>query len=83
MKKKRNKIIDTTTGLVGGGIAISLGSTVLGKLPHTPASAGVQGGMTTMAGYTPLFATIGAAGIITGQMMKIQKKTKQLNRRKK
>ena len=73
------KIIDTTTDLFGAGLGISLGSSLVGALPASPVTASVGSGFTRFAGFTPMFATVGAMGIVTHQMMKINKMIKEVN----
>jgi len=76
MKEFEQDVFGLTKGLVIGGTGLTLGSSMIGSLPSTPATSGIQSGFTTFAGFTPTFATIGATGITLKQMRKLEKQVK-------
>jgi len=74
----RKKLIKTTRDLVGSGVLLSAGASVVGKLPSAP--TGVGTGFTTMGKFFPLFATAGAMGVVTNQLKSVKWKKKKKKR---
>jgi hypothetical protein len=79
-KKKGNDLVDLSTSIVGSGLSLSLGSTVVGRLPSSAATTGIQSGLSTASGFLPSFAALGGAGIAIKQVRKLDKIS--LNKRK-
>ena len=59
-------------GLIFGGTGLSLGSSMIGKLPASAAQAGVQTGLGTAGSFFPVMGTIGGAGLTLKQLKKIK-----------
>ncbi len=77
VKKKKENMSEYAKDLVVGGTILSLGAGVIGKLPASAASTGVQAGLGTAGSFFPTMATIGAAGIVTKQLKSLKKSTKR------
>ena len=69
---KKNKRFEEE--LVAGGIGLSLGSTAVGRLPASPAQAGVQKGLGTAGKFFPAMATVHAAGIVVKGLKELKRK---------
>ena len=54
--------------LVIGGAGLSLGSSVIEKLPASAAKTGVQGGLASAGSFFPVMGTIAGAGMVMGQL---------------
>ena len=68
MVKKIPELVEFPLDLTMGGLSISSGSIFTQSLPHTPATASIQSGFSTAAGFTPMIASAGAMGIISKQL---------------
>jgi len=55
-------------GLITGGAGLSLGSSVIGKLPASAAQSGVQGGLASAGSFFPVMGTVGGAGMAMKQL---------------
>jgi len=66
-----------------GGTGIILGSSLVGKLPNTPATAGVQKGFTTSAKFLPTIATVGALGSVGKRLSSLEKQLEPKNLKQK
>ena len=51
-----------------GGTGLSLGSSIIGKLPASAAQTGVQGGLASAGSFFPVMGTIGGAGMAMKQL---------------
>ena len=49
--------------IIIGGAGLSLGSSVIGKLPASAAQTGVQGGLASAGSFFPVMGTIGGASM--------------------
>ena len=57
--------------LLIGGAGLSLGASVIERLPASTAKTGVQGGLGAAAGFLPVMGTIGGAGMVVKQLKSI------------
>lgn len=73
-KRKNNDILDFTGEMVIGGTGLTLGSSMVDKMPDVPSKANLQSGFTTFSGFMPTFGAIGGAGITLKQLKKIKLK---------
>ena len=54
--------------LIIGGAGLSLGSSVIDKLPASAAKTGVQGGLASAGSFFPVMGTIAGAGMVMKQL---------------
>ena len=84
-KKKKNKLVQSTIGLVAGSATMGVGSQALGQIGGTPAVHGQQA-LGTLSGYQPLMAKATGAGMameaIGGISMKRKRKRKKGKKRR-
>lgn len=59
--------------LLIGGAGLSVGSSVIERLPASAAKSGVQGGLGAAAGFLPVMGTIGGASMVVKQLKNIGK----------
>lgn len=57
-----------------GGAGLSVGASVVDKLPANAASAGVKSGLGSVGPFLPLVGTLGGATMATDQLNKLRKK---------
>ncbi len=74
---KKKKVSDLgiarpAMGLIGGGIALGLGSSIVGSVGGSTA-ASAQGGLTTAASFLPIAGTAVGAGLTIRQLKKLEK----------
>jgi len=55
-------------GLLIGGAGLSVGASVVDKLPASAASAGVSEGLASVGTFFPLMGTLGGATLVTKQL---------------
>ena len=55
-----------------GGTGLSLGSSIIGKLPASAAQTGVQGGLASAGSFFPVMGTIGGAGLAMKQLKNLR-----------
>lgn len=60
--------------IVIGGLGLSLGSTVVGRLPANAATAGIQKGFGAAAGALPIMVNVGMAGYMVNQLKGLGRK---------
>ena len=80
-RKKREDMgmVKPAMGLVGGGVILGVGGSVVGAIPGTTAAT-AGGGLTAMASFMgPMGATVGA-GLTVQQLRKLEKQTKRRRR---
>ena len=58
--------------IIGGGAGLSLGSSVIDKLPASAAKTGVQGGLSSTGSFFPVMGTIGGAGLAMKQLKSLR-----------
>jgi len=68
-------------GLVGAGLVLGVGSSVLGKVGGSTATA-AQGGLTTFASFTPVIATGIGSFIVIRQLQNLQAQVESQTRRR-
>ncbi len=59
--------------MILGGAGLSLGSSVIEKLPASAAKTGVQGGIGAAGSFFPVMGTIGGAGLAMKQLKNLRK----------
>ena len=59
-------------GLVTGGAGLSLGSSVIGKLPASAAQKNIQSGLASAGSFFPVMGTIGGAGLTMKQIKNLR-----------
>jgi len=70
VKKKKSIAKD----ILVSGTGLSLGSTVVGALPHSVTQAGVLEGMGAMGSFYPTIGTLGGAEMTMKQLKKLRRK---------
>ena len=60
--------------LVIGGAGLSLGASVMGRLPASAASAGVSSGLATAGTFFPVMGTLGASSMVINQLKQLGRK---------
>ena len=58
--------------IILGGAGLSLGSSVIDKLPASAAKTGVQGGLASAGSFFPVMGTIGGAGLAMKQLKNLK-----------
>jgi len=58
--------------IITGGAGLSLGSSVIDKLPASGAKTGVQSGLASAGSFLPVMGTIGGAGLAMKQLKKLK-----------
>ena len=58
--------------LLIGGAGLSLGASVIEKLPASAAKTGVQGGLASAGSFFPVMGTIGGAGLAMKQLKNLR-----------
>jgi len=58
--------------LLIGGAGLSLGASVIEKLPASAAKTGVQGGLASAGSFFPVMGTIGGASLTMKQLKGLQ-----------
>jgi len=58
--------------IIIGGAGLSLGSSVIGKLPASAAQTGVQSGLASAGSFFPVMGTIGGAGLAMKQLKNLR-----------
>ena len=59
-------------GLIAGGAGLSLGSSIIDKLPASAAKTGVQGGLASAGSFLPVMGTIGGVGLAMKQLKNLK-----------
>ncbi len=59
--------------LLIGGAGLSMGASVIERLPASAAATGVQGGLASAGSFFPVMGTIGGASIVVKQLKDIGK----------
>jgi len=57
--------------LLIGGAGLSLGASVIERLPASAAKTGVQGGLASAGSFFPVMGTIGGASMVVKQLKQI------------
>lgn len=79
-RKKKDKLVSTTGTLVTSGTMNVMGAHMVGEMPSTPATYGVQSGFKTMGRMHGPMAIVGTTGIVYGNLKKLQPKKKKKRR---
>jgi len=58
--------------IIGGGLGLSLGSSVIDKLPESAAQTHVQSGLASAGSFFPVMGTIGGAGLAMKQLKNLR-----------
>jgi len=58
--------------IIVGGAGLSLGSSIIGKLPASAAQTGVQGGLASAGKFFPVMGTLGGASLTLKQLKKLK-----------
>ena len=81
-RKKRNELdlVRPAGGLLLGGIALGVGSSVVGSVGGATA-ANAQAGLGTFSSFLPVVGTGIGAGIVIGQLRNLEDTTKRKRRK--
>jgi len=60
-------------GILIGGVGLSAGAAVVGRLPASAASAGVEGGLASAGTFFPLAGTLGGASMVINQLNQLRR----------
>ena len=71
MAKKKKTF---TEELITSGMGLSVGASVIERLPASAAKTGVQGGLTQMGSFFPTLGTLGGASLTMKQLKKLRRK---------
>lgn len=67
------KLWKSSSEILTSGLGLSIGSTVVGSLPASAASAGVQSGLGAMGSFYPMIGTLGGASIVYNQLNSLRR----------